>query len=248
MVSDMVPAQPKDVVRKAGRPQGSRAEATRQEIIAAAKRLIGENAGASVAFEAIAAEAGVSRTALYYYFPSKADLARAVLMSSLDWQDWQWWRHAVEGAPETYSFAEKLRHVFHAGIAGTVEAREHRAVSYFNLVATSESNQELRQVLRFYVAEMRETLLELVDDGVREGSLPAGTDRVAVVDAIMGLMWSFASGMAKSPNATVSAQIMQAVDFVCTNTIRQLTEGEPSVRAAPADDSEPHPSTTEQNS
>jgi AcrR family transcriptional regulator len=207
-------------MRKAGRPQGSRAEATRQQIISAAQRLIAENGGESVAFEAIAAEAGVSRTALYYYYPSKADLASAVLMSSIDWQ---WWRHAVDGAPKTASFSEKLRHVLHTGIAGTVEAREHGAVSYFNLVAASENDEALLGVIRIYVADMRETLQELVDDGVCEGSLSAETDKAAVVEAIMGLMWSFASGMANSPNAKVSAQIMKAVDFACTDTIRQLT-------------------------
>jgi AcrR family transcriptional regulator len=207
-------------MRKAGRPHGSSAEATRREIISAAKRLIAANGGASVALEAIAAEAGVSRTALYYYFPSKVDLASAVLMSSIDWQ---WWRHAVNGAQEADSFSEKLRHVLHTGIAGTVEAREHGAVSYFNLVAASENDEGLLDVLRIYVTDMRETLLGLVGDGVREGSLSADTDKAAVVDAIMGLMWSFASGMANSPNAKVSAQIMRAVDFACTDTIRQLT-------------------------
>jgi len=215
MALDALEPQPKRRIRKVGRPQGSHAEATRRDIIFAARRLIAANGGASVAFEAIAAAAGVSRTALYYYFPSKADLANAVLMSSIDWQ---WWRRAIEDVPDTDSFFEKLRHVLHAGIKGTVEAREQGAISYFNLVGASETDEELRDILRIYVTDMRESLLALVEDGIRQGSLPAATDKAGVVESIMGLMWSLASGMANSPNPKVTEQIMKAVDFVCSNT------------------------------
>jgi hypothetical protein len=62
----------------------------------------------------------------------------------------------------------------------------------------------------------------------------------------MGLAWSFASGIANSPNAKVTAQIMRAVDFVCTTTLSQLTEGEPSIHPAEAGSSERHPSAAEQ--
>jgi len=216
MALDAIEPQPKGRIRKVGRPQGSHAEATRRDIIFAARRLIAENGGTLVAFEAIAAAAGVSRTALYYYFPSKADLANAVLMSSIDWQ---WWRRAIEDASQADSFSEKLRHVLHAGIEGTVEAREQGAISYFNLVGASETDDELRAILRIYVTDMRESLLGLVEEGMRQGSLPAATDKAEAVESIMGLMWSVASGMANSPNAKVTEQIMKAVDFICSNTI-----------------------------
>lgn len=57
----------------------SRAERKRREVLDAARRRFLDDGYAGAGMEAVARDAGVSTATLYSYFPSKADLFRAVL-------------------------------------------------------------------------------------------------------------------------------------------------------------------------
>jgi AcrR family transcriptional regulator len=75
-----------------------RRDRTREEILAAARKvLIGSGVGA-MTLEAVAAEAGMSKTGLYYYFPSKDALVFELIYATLERQ-----ARAVEDAVEEAS-------------------------------------------------------------------------------------------------------------------------------------------------
>jgi AcrR family transcriptional regulator len=66
------------IVKQVRRTQEERRAATRAALIAAGRRLFGERGFAGVAIEEIAAEAGVTRGALYHHFEDKRALFREV--------------------------------------------------------------------------------------------------------------------------------------------------------------------------
>jgi AcrR family transcriptional regulator len=72
------PGQPK--VRR-GRPPGGNSDETRQALIDAALRLFAERGFASTTLSAVAADAGVAGSAVYYYFDSKEQLYEAVFLA-----------------------------------------------------------------------------------------------------------------------------------------------------------------------
>jgi AcrR family transcriptional regulator len=63
----------------AGRSQAERRAATRGELLAAAERLIAERGFEAASLSDIASAAGVSKGAVYHYFPSKDELLLALL-------------------------------------------------------------------------------------------------------------------------------------------------------------------------
>jgi AcrR family transcriptional regulator len=189
--------------RGAGRPPATRGEDTRREIIEAATRLFAENEGELTSFESIASAAGVSRTALYYYFPTKEDLARAVLMPSMDWD---WWRIALTAASAADSFQEKLYLLLSTCLDRAILSQSSRS-AYFGLVKAGSTDDEIRVTLQHYVADMRESVRELVREGMSRGDLVPGNDLESVVEAV-------SSGVSNTNSARVNAQIAQAVSFV----------------------------------
>jgi AcrR family transcriptional regulator len=61
----------------------ARGAATRERLIAAARRLFGEQGYEATSIESVLEAAGVARGALYHHFPAKADLFDAVLAEVL---------------------------------------------------------------------------------------------------------------------------------------------------------------------
>src|ERR1700730_15361887 len=97
--------QPKRGRRTLGRPPASSGTDRQEAILVAARQLFAEQDPEAVSMESIAQAARVTRTAIYHYFPTRADLVRAVLIERMDWQ---WWKPAVEQGREYRSFPERL--------------------------------------------------------------------------------------------------------------------------------------------
>lgn len=76
-----VPAVHADEPRRPGRPADADAAATRQRILAAARRAFATNGYDATTNKMVAVAAGITPAALYHYFHSKGDLYRAVCES-----------------------------------------------------------------------------------------------------------------------------------------------------------------------
>ena len=74
-----MPAQPLSAPPRTRRTQADRSATTREALVAAARRLFAAHGFAEVSTDAIAAEAGVTRGALYHQFADKVALFDAVL-------------------------------------------------------------------------------------------------------------------------------------------------------------------------
>ncbi len=73
-------------VRAASRAarQQRRRDRSREEILVAARKVLLENGVGAMTLEAVAKEAGMSKTGLYYYFPSKDALVFELVFATLE--------------------------------------------------------------------------------------------------------------------------------------------------------------------
>jgi TetR/AcrR family transcriptional repressor of nem operon len=86
------------IVAEASAPQRStKGEATREQILAAAERLMLEHGYAATSLDDILAETGLTKGAFFYHFRGKVDLARAMIQRYSD-NDQKFFRGLVEAA------------------------------------------------------------------------------------------------------------------------------------------------------
>jgi TetR/AcrR family transcriptional regulator len=135
---------------------------TKATILKAAERIYAENGLAGARTDAIATAAGVNKALLYYYFKSKEGLYQAVVGSQL------------------MEFQEQARRVLSAkGPAGPILLEY---VSYhFDFIGTHphypriflrmlmEGDRALEQLIRQFLAPLRESVLALLERGMKSG-------------------------------------------------------------------------------
>jgi AcrR family transcriptional regulator len=205
-------AEPK---RKLGRPRASSGPATRQAILDAAEKLFLDLGYHGTSLDAIAAASGLTRTALYYYFPSKVQVARAVLIETGPEQDWRWWS-AITIQGDT--LAERLRYILTVGAQRAMKG-PHRSAVYFALIDASETDQELHDIFNWYVADIKTVVTDLVNSAIASGELPPNTKPKKIIEGVLGLIWCIAAGVANAPNARVESQIRAGIDLVLATQI-----------------------------
>jgi AcrR family transcriptional regulator len=193
--------------RRRGRPPGSRADERRQRILDIAAKLFAEYSGTPTSMDSIALAAGVTRTALYHYFPTKQDLVRAALMRSVDWQ---WWRAAIEDGHTLNTFAGRIHRLLAECVQQSLETDGD---VYFALVSASREDEEIRGALRSYQEDMRESVHNLIVCSVSEGLLPSTTDCDALASAVLGLIWCIASGLVHTNSKRVLRDIELATQL-----------------------------------
>ena len=190
--------------RKLGRPPGSTADVRRQRILDVAEELFTESGGPP-AMDAVAAAAGVTRTAIYHYFPTKQDLVRAVLMRGMDWN---WWAGPIEQGRSLPTFSARLQSILRECIMRS--RGETSGDFYWALVAASRADGEIRRAVRAYGDEMRKSVNGLIEDSISDGLLPKDTDSQALTKAVLGLVWCFAAGMRNTTSDRVREEIDSA--------------------------------------
>jgi AcrR family transcriptional regulator len=193
--------------RRLGRPPNSRGEDRRQDILNAATRLFVEQQGTPATLEAVAAAAGVTRTAIYYYFPTRADLVAAVLMVKMDWT---WWKRAIEESKLIPTFPGRVQRV----LLECARSSEDVGVGvYFALVNVSQHDDEIRNAMRSYEVAIRGGVQRMVADSMADGLVPATTDCDEVSEAILGLIWCVASGYLLARSKRTLREIELATRF-----------------------------------
>ena len=156
---------------------------TAGRILAAAEKSFADHGLAGARTERIAADAGVNKALLYYYFGSKRNLYRAVLRHLLD----------------------QLGHL--AGPAGFTPAspREHLVAfveGYFDFLASHpsylrliqrevmESKGEIDWIMREYYRPLLSRVIGLIEAGIRQGELRR-VDSQQAAFSIMGTTASY---------------------------------------------------------
>jgi AcrR family transcriptional regulator len=168
---------------------GPQAGGRREAIVRAAIQLFVENGGEPTSLEMVAAAAGVTRTAVYYYFPSKSDLLQEVLRRL----DWDWWLSAIKQSEEDRFLSGRLRILLRTLLT---QSSENEESVYFALVKASRDDSDVRRGCD----DVRELDARELDD---------------LVDGVLGLVWCMASGIANTKNRSVINQMMKAIDLVC---------------------------------
>lgn len=198
--------------RRPGRPPNSDgAETRRQLLLSAVKRL--SNVGYErMTLEDVAADAGITRAAIYRYFPSKQDLARAaVIEHSADIEDVD--KHFAMLSMHASDLADELRAFI---LACLRSAADHPGPSmgYYAIAALAAQDKEIAELFRLRSHYVRDRVEILLDAALERGELPATTDKASIVDAISGLVYALGQGVASAPNQRVRDQIEASVGLM----------------------------------
>jgi AcrR family transcriptional regulator len=201
--------------RRPGRPPQSEGAETRRHILEVATRCFLRSGYDGTSMQAIAEEAGLTRTALYNYFKSRADLARAVLFehtveSARRGIGHQWW---VDAPRDGLSGRERLRGLLRASLDDALRTLE-MGDFYMSLVRESANDPQLRKALRDYVGGLRGAIRAILDDATASGELPRGTDVDRLLESMLGMAWALSSGITTAPNDKVRRQVFLALDLV----------------------------------
>ena len=197
----MTPSRAHAKTRGPGRPAAAESAETRARILRAAREHFAAGGYRRASNQAIAAAAGVTSTALYHYFASKAELfaaaydaALAVLLEA--------YRAAAARADEP---VEKLCALIEANAELN---RAHPGLAEFLAIAPLEARRhpELAAKLGGRGDEVAKLLREILEAGVRERRLPRGLD----LDAAVALLTAASFGLAWFHGVLPSAEAHEA--------------------------------------
>ncbi len=166
-------------------------------ILRAAERIFAEAGLAGARTDAIAAEAGVNKAMLYYYFKSKDRLYGAVLEANVE----EFHRRAEEvlSSPGPAS-AVVLRYVsYHFDFIG---ARPYYALLFQRLMLAGDRNVE--RIIKTHFVPLSRKLIELIERGTRSGQFRALDARHVAISLIALTVFYF--------NAAPMARKISGVD------------------------------------
>jgi AcrR family transcriptional regulator len=186
------------------RPQ-KKSLAKRQQILDAAARALADQGYSEAKLSEIADEVGTHAGSLYYYFSSREELVRAVLLTSLERMSAQ----LAEGLDESEGLPplERLQAFVRAVLTRRTSAKDDYLRAYmrnFNQVPPS-----IRRELSAKRHQVREALLRLVREAQAAGQISAEIDPGLVTLFIVGAtnsvgLWHDSSGP-NSPEEISSA-------------------------------------------
>ncbi|MVW78268.1 TetR/AcrR family transcriptional regulator [Bordetella sp. 02P26C-1] len=140
-------------------------ENTRTHIVRLAQRLIQERGYNGFSYRDLAASVGIKTASIHYYFPQKEDLLLAVI------SDYQTrWHEAIQNIPSGLRADEKLRayvEVHRRACAG------NQLICIGGILAAELGSLPgcARKALQSFYACNEQWLVELLEQGAREGSL-----------------------------------------------------------------------------
>lgn len=149
---------------KVRRSQEARSDESRAKILAAAERYFARDGLAGARTDAIAAEAGVNKAMLYYYFKSKESLYEAVIERHL--REFNEQALAILNAPGPAG-AQLLRYVeLHFDFI----SQRHRHAPLFQQLMM-KGGKPPERLFRQYIVPRAEALRKLLERGMRQGEL-----------------------------------------------------------------------------
>lgn len=125
----------------------------RTRILEAALELLGEHGAGRLTQPNVAKAAGVRQSHLTYYFPTRADLLKAIALHSIE---------AMIGSLAARAAQGELSPELLAQIAGGMVGDKRRARIMLGLVVTSDEDREIKTFLRDFVARVRAGVARIV--------------------------------------------------------------------------------------
>lgn len=141
------------------------------EILEAACRVVVREGAHGLRMAAVAAEAGVSKALVHYYFTSRRELLR----NAFSWADQRWASALDAELQEAATGAARLERALLMSVDPTAPFAEHRAL--WNEVWSSlRFDDELRPLVDGSYRGWLRRLTDLVEEGRGDGSIPPGVD------------------------------------------------------------------------
>jgi AcrR family transcriptional regulator len=139
------------------------------EILRAACRVVVSGGASDLRIGSVAAEAGVSRTLVHYYFTTRQELLRATFAYAEDLRV-----TALEAELETLGTgAERAERA----LMRTIDPELEETPALWNEVWSSlRYDEELRPLVQDRYRAWSERIVHLLDEGRGDGSVPAGVD------------------------------------------------------------------------
>jgi AcrR family transcriptional regulator len=155
--------------------------------------------------EDVATAAGITRAAIYRYFASKQDLARAAILQSSPHVDMVegYYQEELAASPDGVAF--ELRAFALACIRSPLDDPEP-SLGYYDVGLLAGVDAESAAIFRQRSRYVRGVLTTIVANAVKLGEIIDGADQGKIVDAMSGLIWAMAQGAASAPNARVRSQ------------------------------------------
>jgi TetR/AcrR family transcriptional regulator, cholesterol catabolism regulator len=157
----------------------------RDEIIKAAARVFKERGFGNTTLNHVAEELGTDRASLYYYVGSKEELFEELVSEAVRLN----LRMALAIKEENAPAAEKLRHL----IVGLMESyAEDYPVLYVliqeNLDHVGEGHDKWARQVKQINNEFVDVLIEIIEEGQRDGSIAGDSAPWLVAYAVMGML------------------------------------------------------------
>lgn len=161
------------------------------EILEAACRVIAREGAHGLRMASVAAEAGVSKALVHYYFPTRRDLLR----NAFAWSEDRWQAALSSELELLENGARRLEHVLCASLGDDARFSDKRAL--WNEVWSSlRFDDELRPRVEQSYTGWLDRLVDLVEEGRRDGSIrnsvragEAGWRLAAVADGLDSLLY-----------------------------------------------------------
>jgi AcrR family transcriptional regulator len=198
--------------RQIGRPFNADGVVTRRLIVTAAVRQLGAVGYERMTLESVANEAGITRAAIYRYFDSKRELARAAVQAgspNVEGMDVLYESLAVDAK----GLPDQVRALVVACIQNII-GDPWPSLGYFQLGKLADHDEELAKLFRVRSRYIRNKLTEIVRAAADRGELIEGANQHAIVDAMSGLIWAMTLGVAEAPTERVKDQIAMAVELL----------------------------------
>ena len=187
-----------DRARRAGRPAGADAEATKQRIRAVAVDHFGRFGYGSAAIKGIANDAGVTSGSVHYHFESKQRLLEDVAA----WLVEPVARRLSAAASEPEGLGAQVAALLDELVAVCAESPDY---ARFTLVLIGDAARDpaLRAAYEDTNRAYRAVYGNLIDDAVARGELATTIDRAAVVDVLDAIAAGILSLIAMRPGVAM---------------------------------------------
>jgi AcrR family transcriptional regulator len=159
------------------------AENRKIEIIDRALKLFAKNGYHSTTLDQVAANIGVTKATLYYYFRSKEEIIRAILKRSVNRME-----KAVELGKSSLSAKDKLCQFIQYHVEFSADNAELARVTFEQINALPKKT---RDAIKRKQREVMKTLERILEQGIRDKSFDAADIKI-VSFAIIGLCnWTY---------------------------------------------------------